>query len=201
MIYNREKYIGVRTTLNENISLEKYLVEVEKVLFNNKITEPKAVDEIMKISVDKNQRPTAIEMRKKRIYLCEPWDESSKLYVDCTERISLDTKNKKYRRSKFSFHVMVNTSENQEIKGFRVDFEPGQPIPLHAHHWNDEEEKRHLEYPSDVRLNLNKIDTVTILHILSEYLGRPTEYPLDDCYEKKYNGIINRVRRIYDGMQ
>ncbi len=189
----------MRLTIKENINITQFLESLLCVIGPDGIVNnPKSVESLVKIYVDKSGVPIGISIDSKRIYLQEPWDDTSKFYLDCQENISFDHIPKAYTHNKFTFNFEISDKKEIYYKKFRVDYNPKQNPPLHAHDHNYELNNKHLEYPGDVKLMLPAIDIVTTLSILQSYIPCPIQYPLDSKYSNKYNGIIRKARSEYD---
>jgi len=189
----------VKYTINKNINFTRFLNKLFSIIGNGGIVgNPKILQDLIEIRTNNNGEPIAIRINAKRITLHEPWDDKSKYFVDCTETISYDHIKKVNKHDKFTFNFEIIKDEEVELKKFRIDYNPMQQPPLHAHDYNYAIINNHLEYPKDLDLLLSAIDVVTVLLILDRYINNPMEYPLDNKYGKKYNGIISKTRVEYD---
>ena len=147
-----------------------------------------------------HKRITGIRISGIRIKLKEHWEcDEYHYFLDSIEHITVENDAGKLSHEYFSFHF-DNLPEitDSPYKMFRLDFKPNNPLtPLHAHDYQYTQTNSHLVYPSDIQLNLNKIDLLTTLTILQYYFYHPENYPLDNQCAANYNKILDTTRRPY----
>ena len=188
----------------ENIDIGKFKGEINKIkeLLVHLIPAPEDLDTIIKLFpypdgkiallIDTNTHGT--KDKKNRLYFKLPNCSTICGTLDCKALIDYDYQNERYCHKHFSFHF---EPVSDEFRMFRVDFEPIQETPLHAH--NDGYHKTnefHLAYPQDTDLNLYYIDFCTIINLIAKYLQTPNQYPLENGIE--YNKITEKIRSRYE---
>jgi hypothetical protein len=183
--------------IHENINLNKFIELLFDIISEEGIVHsPKSYFELLTFYCDSDGVITSISITDKRVNLKEPWNEDSNYFLDCTEYISYDNREKVIKHNKYKFHF---NSQSNEFKNFRIDYNPGQDPEIHAHDNNYKiSNEDHLTCPEDIELNLTKIDIINVLSIMKNYINNNNEYPLNNSFSTKYNGIITKNRKEYD---
>lgn len=191
--------------LQENINISKFIESINKLnnKYGYKTIYPGDLTELVKVFYNKQNQPYAIHIQTNsgntkdgqlRVRFGESEQEVLYGILTCDAFLYYG-EDGNFRHEYYSFHFEA-TEGQERFLTFRFDYDPEAPFELHAHDYNYGKTDKHLQFPDDIKLDLNLIDFCTTMQILAYYFLHEDKYPLE--HGEEYTGIIKGTRSIYD---
>lgn len=182
--------------LDENIDIISFYMEYRRMLELDMVKKPK---EPVKVMVDKSGNAVGFELEAIPYEIGYFGTDGTHYILKATEHIKIDNMSGRMVHQKFSFDFRASSeNDGEHCRRFRIDFSSQGETPLHAHADNYDDTGKHLQFIKDIRLDIQKIDFITVLLVIKEYISKVGEYPLDNAYAEMYNKIIYGERKKYD---
>lgn len=181
---------GGRVPEGSRIDLLKYLTQLKRLLSGLPERDGKPAP-LFRVHCSANGTPLGLEPIQGEIVLVRGlarlcFKERTSVLRDCALSFDCYT---------YQFLPLNTNTEQFRHLGFRIDKDRNERAHANTDPAVRDRFGDHLHYPEDTQVKIDDLCLYCALGISLRYEDNPAEYPFDPAYGRKYNEVIERLRK------